>query len=206
MKAKSAEKRIAILKAAFAVVTEKGYFETKVDDVARRAGIAKGTVYLYFKDKPDIYVGLVGWLFEQAEQVVREIAARPLSPQRKLDAVFSAWSDTLFSRPQVLALLSMENVSMTTSVMKRFHKVVVPRMRELIAGLAGVIRAGIAVGEFRAVDPMLAAQMFLSAFRAGVLSNLAGRPVKDRSRAVQELFLCGILADARSRRVKNHTK
>lgn len=82
MKTKPEAKRLAILQAAFAVVTEKGYFETKVDDVARRAGVAKGTVYLYFKDKPAIYIGLVDWLLEQALAITAEVTARPISPSR----------------------------------------------------------------------------------------------------------------------------
>ena len=77
-------KREAIIEAAFEVVAAKGYFETKVEDIAQRAGVAKGTVYLHFKDKPDIYIGLVEWLFEQAVATIREVDARPLSPREKL--------------------------------------------------------------------------------------------------------------------------
>ena len=110
MKTKSEEKRLAILKAAFAVVTEKGYFETKVDDVAHRAGVAKGTVYLYFKDKPAIYIGLVDWLLEQALAITAEVTARPISPQRKLEELFTTWASGVMSNPGVMALLSMENI------------------------------------------------------------------------------------------------
>ncbi len=89
MKTKSEEKRLALLQAALAVVTEKGFFATKVDDVARRAGVAKGTVYLYFKDKPAIYIGLVDWLLEQALAVTAEVISKPTSPRRKLDELFT---------------------------------------------------------------------------------------------------------------------
>ena len=48
------DKREAILRAATAVFAEKGYFNSKVADIARAAGVADGTVYLYFKNKDDI--------------------------------------------------------------------------------------------------------------------------------------------------------
>lgn len=49
-----ADKREAILRAATKVFARKGYFNSKVADVAREAGIADGTVYLYFKSKDEI--------------------------------------------------------------------------------------------------------------------------------------------------------
>ena len=49
-----ADKREAILRAAIKVFAEKGYFNSKVADIAKDAGIADGTVYLYFKSKDEI--------------------------------------------------------------------------------------------------------------------------------------------------------
>ena len=49
-----ADKREAILRAAIKVFAEKGYFNSKVADIAKEAGIADGTVYLYFKSKDEI--------------------------------------------------------------------------------------------------------------------------------------------------------
>src|SRR5215211_89066 len=49
-----ADKREAILRAAIKVFAGKGYFNSKVADIAGEAGIADGTVYLYFKSKDDI--------------------------------------------------------------------------------------------------------------------------------------------------------
>ena len=54
--AKAAERRNAILKAALDEFSERGL---RLDDVARRAGVAKGTIYLYFKDKEALFQELV---------------------------------------------------------------------------------------------------------------------------------------------------
>ena len=93
-------KREAILEAAFKVIADKGYFETRVEDIARAAGVAKGTVYLHFKDKADIYIGLVDWLFEQAVGAVRDVDTRPLSPREKLEQVLSTYVSADFFKTQ----------------------------------------------------------------------------------------------------------
>jgi len=200
MKTKSEEKRLALLKAALAVVTEKGYFETKVDDVARRAGVAKGTVYLYFKDKPAVYIGLVDWLLEQALAVTADVMARPISPRRKLEELFSTWSSGVMSNPGVLSLLSMENVHQDNTVMKRFKKHVLPHVIEMQDAVADIMKQGIEQGEFRPADPRAAATMYLGAFRAELLAA-ASRPGARRAvESMKELFLFGLLADGKGRR------
>ena len=201
MKSKSEDKRLAILRAAFAVVTERGYFETKVDEVARRAGVAKGTVYLYFEDKPAIYIGLVDWLLEQALVVAAEVMARTISPRHKLEELFSTWASGVMSNPGVMSLLSMENVNQTGTLMKRFKKHVLPHIMEMQGAVAAIVKQGIEQGAFRPVDPNAAAVMYLSAFRAELLSarQLHGsRP----GESIKELFFCGILAEGRGRRHK----
>ncbi len=198
MKAKYEEKRLAILKAAFAVVTERGYSDTKVDEVARRAGIAKGTVYLYFEDKPAIYIGLVDWLLEQALATTAEVMARPISPRRKLEELFSSWASGVMSNPGVMALLSMENVNQTNTVMKRFKKHVLPHVMEMQDAVAGIVKQGIEQGEFRPVDPRSAAVMYLSAFRAELMSA-SRSPRAHSGESVKELFFCGILAGDKGR-------
>jgi len=199
MKMKSEAKRFAILKAAFEVVTAKGYAETKVDDVAHRAGVAKGTVYLYFKDKPAIYIGLVDWLLEQMLAITAEVMARPISPRRKLEELFSTWASGVMSNPGVMSLLSMENIHQASTVMKRFKKQVLPHILEMQESIAEVIQQGIAAGEFRPVDPHVAAMMYMGAFRSEMMAaaNRPGAIPPDAS--VKELFFCGILADGRGR-------
>ena len=205
MKAKYAEKRLAILQAAFAVVTERGYSDTKVDEVARRAGVAKGTVYLYFKDKPAIYIGLVDWLLEQALAIIAEVMARPISPRRKLEELFLTLASGMMSNPGVMALLSMENVNQTNTVMKRFKKHILPRILEMEDAVAGIVKQGIEQGEFRPVEPRAAATVYIGAFHAVLLSAIRS-PGARSVESIQELFFCGILAEGRGRRANGKGK
>jgi AcrR family transcriptional regulator len=65
----SARKRDSILNAARAVFSREGYAGTAVDDIAEQAGIAKGTLYLYFKSKEDVYLAALA-------RDIRELAER----------------------------------------------------------------------------------------------------------------------------------
>lgn len=58
-KVRSAERRDAILSAALDEFSTRGFEAARLDDVARRAGVAKGTIYLYFRDKESLFQELI---------------------------------------------------------------------------------------------------------------------------------------------------
>jgi AcrR family transcriptional regulator len=74
--ARKAERREAILAAALEEFSARGFAGTRLDDVARRAGIAKGTIYLYFRDKESLFQELVRAMLSP---VVGAIEAAPLA-------------------------------------------------------------------------------------------------------------------------------
>ena len=71
---RKAAKRIALLDAAFRQFTEKGFGKTSISDITREAEVAKGTFYLYFRDKYDLRTMLIarkaGQIFEKAREGV----------------------------------------------------------------------------------------------------------------------------------------
>ena len=56
---RAAERRAAIVEAALEEFIASGFTATRLDDVARRAGVAKGTIYLHFKDKETLFEELI---------------------------------------------------------------------------------------------------------------------------------------------------
>jgi len=202
MKHRSDTKRQAILEAAFKVVAERGYYETRVDDIATAAGVAQGTVYLYFRDKPDIYAGLLSWLMQQAGLIVHEVAARPGSVADRLRTIFETWAEGVLARPGVIALVSMENANVTGTTVKRLHETAFPQMRKLVRDLAHLVEAGVASGEFRAVDHELAAMLCLQAFRGTVLAARGRTSARAAADAALDVLFNGLLAPRRPRKRK----
>ena len=82
---KSAARRAAILKAALDEFCEKGFAATRVEDVAARAGVAKGTIYLNFKDKQALFEELTRSTL--GAHIARLEAVRLESGQRMRDTV-----------------------------------------------------------------------------------------------------------------------
>ena len=78
------DKRAAILRAAITVFARCGYFNSKVADIARQAGVADGTVYLYFKSKEDILHSIFDRSVEEALGAARERVQRLSDPREKL--------------------------------------------------------------------------------------------------------------------------
>lgn len=78
------DKREAILRAAISVFAHNGYFNSKVADIAREAGVADGTVYLYFKSKEDILHSIFDRSVEEALDAARNRIKELDDPREKL--------------------------------------------------------------------------------------------------------------------------
>src|SRR6185295_17662878 len=78
------DKREAILRAATSVFAHNGYFNSKVADIAREAGVADGTVYLYFKSKEDILHSIFDRSVEEALDAARKRIEDLTDPREKL--------------------------------------------------------------------------------------------------------------------------
>jgi TetR/AcrR family fatty acid metabolism transcriptional regulator len=78
------DKREAILRAAITVFAHNGYFNSKVADIAREAGVADGTVYLYFKSKEDILHSIFDRSVDDALGAARKQVEQVRDPREKL--------------------------------------------------------------------------------------------------------------------------
>jgi len=81
------ERRLALLKAAFREVAEKGFSEVTLDDIARRAGVSKGVTLYYFESKEDLLRELFGWLVDSIHARMREAVAGRSDPVEKVLAL-----------------------------------------------------------------------------------------------------------------------
>src|SRR5438445_10305914 len=82
--ARPAPKREAILRAATDVFADRGFFNAQVADVARAAGVAAGTVYLYFRSKDDLLVSIFEKTMREALAEGRAAAADLNEPRERL--------------------------------------------------------------------------------------------------------------------------
>jgi TetR/AcrR family fatty acid metabolism transcriptional regulator len=82
-----AERRLALLKAAFREVVEKGFSEVTLEDIAQRAGVSKGVTLYYFASKEDLFRQLFGWLIDSIHERMLEAVAAVDDPVEKVRAL-----------------------------------------------------------------------------------------------------------------------
>ncbi len=78
------DKREVILQSAWGLIRHYGYNKTTIDDIARRAGVGKGTVYLYFKSKDEIMLSLTDLTNQRITSELESIAAKDAPPEERL--------------------------------------------------------------------------------------------------------------------------
>ncbi len=194
-----------ILEAALDCFAERGFAATRLEDVAARAGVTKGTAYLYFRNKEELFKAVVvGYIVPAIERV--EAAAEspgPVSDRiRGIAGVFL--EKVLDSRFSAIPKLVIAEASNFPELARFYLDEVVGRGRRLIAGL---LRRGIADGEFREVDVehavyCLIAPLMFSALWKHSLGPFDGKPMDAAAliRCHVDLFLRGLAPEGPARR------
>ena len=132
-------KRDAILRAAIDVFAERGFFNAQVADVARAAGVAAGTVYLYFKSKDDLLVSIFERSMREGLTGGRAAVANLRDPRERLRRLARAHLARL-GHDRNLAIVFQVELRQSTKFMERFSAT-------LLRDYLGLIREAIADGQ-----------------------------------------------------------
>ncbi len=158
------DKRERILAAAEIIFARHGFFAARVSEIAKEAGVADGTIYLYFKSKDDL---LISW-FERRMTRVNDalraaIADQP--PGAQLRTLIRTYLQLVSDEPIAAEVLTIE-LRQSSKFMKEYEN---PQFADFLRLLGGVIAEGQACGELDdAVPSHLAARMIF-----GILDELA---------------------------------
>jgi TetR/AcrR family fatty acid metabolism transcriptional regulator len=155
-----ADKRDAILRAAIDTFAARGFFNAQVADVARAAGVAAGTVYLYFRGKDDLLISIFERTMKAAIADGRASVAGLTEPRERLREIARVHLDRM-GRDRALAIVFQVELRQSTKFMERFSAT---HLREYLGIIRDVIAEGQAAGTFRAsINPTLAAKLFFGA-------------------------------------------
>ena len=185
-----------IIDAAIRVFARTGYYNSRVADIAREAGIASGTIYLYFKTKDEILVTLFREKMAEWVAIVRgEIATEP-DPVAKLRRLVALHFRVLESNPDLAEVVQVE----LRQGHKFFRGASAHEISAYFALIAGVLEEGIATGQIRRDVPVkLATKMLFGAMDQVATSWVLGKRayrLSDAAEPVAAIFLKGVLADA----------
>lgn len=191
-----------ILEAALALFAERGFAATRLEDVATAAGISKGTIYLYFPTKEDLFRAVVRQELlpnlAQSEALVADSQGSSADLLRLLAGRFLVLLDSDVTAIPKLVVTEAGNFP---AIAKFYADEVAKRGLALIGG---VLQRGMDRGEFRRLDPMSVVPLFAAPFLTMVLwKHSLGRhtdlPIDPR-KVIEthiELLLRGLAPDAR---------
>jgi TetR/AcrR family fatty acid metabolism transcriptional regulator len=140
------DKREAILRAATTVFARNGYFNSKVADIARQAGIADGTVYLYFKSKEEILHSIFDRSVDIALEAARQRVKRISDPREKLRQIAHMHLERL-GADRDLAIVFQVELRGSTKFMEEFSAA---GFAEYLALIRATFEEGQRAGLFRA--------------------------------------------------------
>jgi AcrR family transcriptional regulator len=142
---KAAERRAAIVAAGLDEFIARGYAATRLEDVARRAGVGKGTIYLHFKDKEALFQELIRTALVPQMTLLTALPAAGGSARDMLEAFAETFvRDVATSkRGDVMRLIIAEGARFPSLAEFHYRTVVEPG----VAGMRKMIEYGIARGE-----------------------------------------------------------
>ncbi len=137
-----------ITAAAFETFAEKGYASTRVEEVAKRAGISKGLLYLYFKTKEELFKAVIrSFVVPKIDELTDIIDSHELSSEAFLRGPFLEFAKTLPGSPiSILVRLMIAEGPKHPDLLRFYWDNVISRG---LAALELLVRRGVDNGEFR---------------------------------------------------------
>jgi TetR/AcrR family fatty acid metabolism transcriptional regulator len=185
------DKRQRILQGAVRIFARKGYFAARVSDIARRAGVADGTIYLYFRNKEDILVSLFDEVMAEHLTRAREELKSARGAAERLTAIAEHHLRVLGGNRELAVVFQVE-LRQSTKFMERFTAT---WLQDYFGLLGEVIEDGQRDGTLRADLPRkLVTKVFFGALDEMVTSWILSGKDYDLSKLaapVVDLFLRG---------------
>jgi AcrR family transcriptional regulator len=200
---RKAERPQEILKAALEVFSEKGFAATRLDDIAIRAGVTKGTIYVYFESKEELFVATVK---EQSEPVFQHLIALLEHPDGSALEILR--QHLLFAAKQVIE--DPRGCGITRIILTEGHRfpAVVDRWYIEVLGpalkaMGDILQYGVDRGEFRPTamqnfPQLVMAPVILCHIWQGLFGDRRALDIKNAIEASLDVFAKGLEIRTRS--------
>ena len=184
--------RRSILSAAMDLVEKEGLSKCTMDKVAEKAEFAKGTLYLYFKNKKTLFDSLIEFCFEPLEETMQEIIESDISPTEKLKKFILETAQFVHERKVFFRKL-------TDHSFKPIYEDYADKQSwfwRVIKLYAAIIEAGIATGEMRPVNSEKAAAYLIGALDVMIADIIIFNDHENAEEAAKistDIFINGIV-------------
>jgi TetR/AcrR family fatty acid metabolism transcriptional regulator len=192
-KKKNTEKYYRIIQAATKMFARKGFYKTRISEIALEAQVADGTIYIYFENKDDILISLFE---EQMKAVIDNMVgqiSREDDPVKKLEKFALIHLQLIEQNPNMAEIIQVE-VRQSSKFMKEYKNEKFAQYLDLIGE---IVQEGQEKGVFKKeVIPGIAKRAFFGALdemsRFWVLSSRKQYDIRTAAKQISEYFLHGI--------------
>ncbi len=189
------QKREKIIEAAVKVFAEKGFFTANVKDVAREAGVADGTIYLYFKNKDDVLISLFEQKMDGILQHIRSQLQGITDPLEKLRAFVRVYFE-LIKNDRRLAEVFQVELRQSSKFLKDYHN---QKFLDYLNIIGEILEEGQKIGFFRAdISRDITKIMIFGAIdevaRQWILGANAKYTLQEASEQLTDNLIIGILS------------
>ena len=184
-----------IIDAAVRVFARNGFYNSRVSDIAREAGIASGTIYLYFKTKDEILVTLFREKMAAFVSELRAEIARERDPEAKIRRLVRLHFEVLEASPDMAEVVQVE----LRQGQKFFRGASAHEVSAYFDLIGSILHEGVAGGVFRKDLPVkIATKMLFGAMDQVTTSWILGKRgyrLADAAEPVANIFLKGVTGD-----------
>ena len=194
--------REEILLAAEKVFADKGFFTTKMTDIANKAEFGTGTLYKYFKSKEDLYFTLIDEKMEEFNQLVKAVFSQKTTSIKKIEKVLRLLSEFIERNRDFFRIYISEMNRFEWTIKDDLGKAIYKKMVAYIKILSEVLKQGVKEGEFKSMSPLDLAHALVGIVNSLVFEWLiSSKPYSLNSKVdnILEIFLRGAQCTERRR-------
>jgi TetR/AcrR family fatty acid metabolism transcriptional regulator len=193
MRHKNYEKYRKIIDAATKVFAKKGFYNAKVSEIAQEAGIADGTIYIYFKHKDDILISLFEEKMKEVLDNMKKQISLETDPLKKIEKFALVHLKLIQDNKDIAEIIQVE-LRQSSKFMKNYHNT---KFFEYLDLIGRIIQEGQEKGLVREdILPGIAKRAFFGALdemsRFWVLSKKPKYDIQTASRQISGFFINGI--------------
>ena len=190
---KNTDKFNRIIRAAVKIFARKGFFNSKVSEIAREAKVADGTIYLYFQNKDDILISLFEILMDSILLDIKEKLAEEPDPVQKI-RLFALHHLQILKTNQEAAEVIQVELRQSTKFMKEYKN---EKFLQYLNIISDIVKEGQEKGIFRDdIVPGVAKRAFFGALdemsRYWVLSSKKQYDIETAAEQISGLFINGM--------------
>lgn len=189
------EKRDKIIQASLKIFVKKGFFKTQMEDIAKEAGVAKGTLYLYFKSKEELFASFFENIFNQAFSDIEKIKNMPVNAIDKIKIIVKNQIEFCQKNLELFMMMDKELHHMDKTLKMAHTKKIMKKYENIIYSLSDIIKQGIKEKSIKNIDPILVSIILIDIVTSTVFKSVKfhiKEKLTDQVSTILDIFLNGI--------------